>query len=271
MSIPKIVFIIPYKNRSEEKLHFSIYMKYILEDYNDDDYQIYYSHQIENKPFSRGGTKNIGFLAIKDKYPDDYKNITFVFNDIDTVPCEKNMLNYITTKGIVKHFFGFTFTLGGIFSIIGEDFEICNGFPNLYGWGMEDNAIYQRTKTNNIKIDRSVFYPIRSRKIINFNNDSKRIINNKDPSDYNRKNFIDNLDTINNLEYTIVSNKENSLKNNSKEFMININKFTSLVNPLNQEYYIQDTSLTSKVYPNVLQRQRSREQWSMKRLMGTGR
>ena len=271
MSIPKIVFIVPYKNRAEEKLHFSIYMKYILEDYNDDDYEIYYSHQLENKHFSRGATKNIGFLAIKDKYPDDYKNITFVFNDVDTVPSEKNMLNYITTKGTVKHFFGFTFTLGGIFSIIGEDFERCDGFPNLYGWGMEDNAIYERALSNKIIVDRSVFYPIRSKKIINFINDPRRIINNKDPNDYKKGKFIDNLNNINNLEYNIVSNTENSLKNNTNEFMININKFTSLVNPLNQEYYIQDVSKTTKVYPNVLEKQRSRAQWSMKRLIGTER
>lgn len=270
MSIPKIVFIVPYKNRAEEKLHFSIYIKYILEDYNDNDYEIYYSHQLENKPFSRGATKNIGFLAIKDKYPNHYKNITFVFNDVDTVPCEKNMLNYITTNGIVKHFFGFTFTLGGIFSIIGNDFEKCNGFPNLYGWGMEDNAIYEKVLNNNITIDRSVFYPIGSKKIINFNSDSRRMINNKDPSNYKSGKFIDNLNTINNLEYNIVSNKENSLKNNTNEFMININKFTSLVNPLNQEYYIQDVYKTNKVYPNVLEKQRSREQWSMKRLIGRG-
>jgi hypothetical protein len=268
MTIPKIVFIVPYKNRREEKLHFSIYMKYILEDYNENDYEIYYSHQIEDKPFSRGGTKNIGFLVVKNKYPNDYKNITFVFNDVDTVPNEKNILNYITSKGLVKHFFGFNFTLGGIFSIIGEDFEKCNGFPNLYGWGMEDNAINDRVIANNIKIDRSVFYPIGSKKIINFTNDGRRLIDNKDPRDYKKGRFIDNLYNINDLDYTIVSNKENVSKNSSNEFVININKFTSLKNPLDQQYYIQDMTKTGKVYPDVLEKQKRREQWSMNRFMG---
>ena len=268
MNVPKIVFIVPYKNRPEEKLHFSIYMKYILEDYNENDYEIYYSHQLEDKSFSRGGTKNIGFLVVKNKYPNDYKNITFVFNDVDTVPSEKNMLNYITEKGIVKHFFGFTYTLGGIFSITGEDFERCNGFPNLYGWGMEDNAMNDRVITNNIKIDRSKFYPIRSKRIINFNNDTRRIINNKEPGDYKKRRLIDNLNNINNLEYTIVFNKENSLINSENEFMINISKYISLENPYQQEYYVQDVSQSGKVYMNVMERQRSRENWSMKRLIG---
>ena len=266
MIVPKLVFIIPYMNRPHEKLFFSNYMKYILEDYDEDDYEIYYSHQIENKPFSRGGTKNIGFIAIKEKYPEHYKTITFVFNDVDTIPYEKNILNYITNTGIVKHFYGFNFTLGGIFSITGEDFERCNGFPNLYGWGMEDNAMQDRVLENNIKIDRSVFYTLNSNKIINLKNGPTRIINNKDPGDYLKKNLRDNLNNINNLEYNIICNEENCLKNNVNEFMININKFTSLENPYKQKYYIHDLKKTNLLTPNLLEKTKRRERWSLHRI-----
>jgi hypothetical protein len=268
MNIPKIVFIVPYRNREPEKLHFSIYMQYIMEDYDIKDYEIYYSHQIDKKPFSRGGTKNIGFLAIKNKYPNNYKNITFVFNDIDTLPVRKNLLDYITTIGTVKHFFGFTFTLGGIFSIMGCDFERCNGFPNLYGWGLEDNAMQDRVSYNDIKINRDVFYKAgNKRDIISLNSDTRRIINNHDPANYNLGKLNDNLINIKNLNYNIVTNEENTNKKNINEFIINIVQFTSLVPPILSEFYLQDISKDSKLRTNVMEKRRTRATWSMNRFM----
>ena len=266
MSTPKIVFIVPYKNRVQEKLHFSIYMQYIMEDYPIEDYEIYYSHQIDNKPFSRGGTKNIGFLAIKNKYPNTYKNISFVFNDVDTLPCNKNLLDYRTTSGIVKHFFGFVYTLGGIFSITGEDFEKCNGFPNLYGWGLEDNVMQDRVIANNMKIDRDVFFYIGStRDIINLclHGDTKRLIYNKDPKNYNKKQFNDNLNSITNLDYNIVSNSENANKKNTNEFIINIVKFNSLTEPIISEFYIQDMKTDTRLHTDVLEKIHMKNRWSM--------
>jgi hypothetical protein len=121
--------------------------------------------------------KNIGFLAMKNKYPNDYKNITFIFNDIDTLPKEKNIFNYETTKGIVKHFYGYTHALGGIVSINGDDFERVNGFPQYWAWGFEDNLLNRRMIKANIKIDRSVFFPIESDKMFHLKNGFIRDVN----------------------------------------------------------------------------------------------
>lgn len=61
--IPKRVFIVPYRNRLQHKFFFSKQMEFILED--DDDYEIYFSHQCDRRHFNRGATRNIGFLAMR--------------------------------------------------------------------------------------------------------------------------------------------------------------------------------------------------------------
>ena len=60
---PKFIFIIPYKNRLPQLTFFSKYIKYIMEDYSDDEYEFYFSHQCCYNIFNRGGVKNIGFLV----------------------------------------------------------------------------------------------------------------------------------------------------------------------------------------------------------------
>ena len=165
MSIPRIIFIIPYRNREKQKSFFLEKMKYIMEDINEIDYKILFIHQRDERDFNRGAMKNIGFLFVKNQFPNDYLNITLVFNDVDTTPKEKNMFKYETNKGIVKHFYGTQNALGGIFSITAEDFENIRGFPNFWSWGYEDNLIYERVKQKKIVIDRSNFYSIMNENI----------------------------------------------------------------------------------------------------------
>jgi hypothetical protein len=282
-TIPKIIFIVPYRDRIAEKLHFSVYMKYIMEDYDKNDYEIYYSHQMDSRPFNRGATKNIGFLVMKKKYPNDYKNITFVFNDIDSVPIKKNMFNYITTSGVVKHFYGFTFTLGGIFSIVGSDFERCNGFPNNWGWGIEDNAMNDRALLNEFIINREQFYPRNSKAVLHLYETAERLINNKEPDNYVKKNLNDNLINLHDISYIIVPNNEtepntenNTLTDDSKiknvnkvstieqkEYMINISNFRTFVNPANEIFYTQNTFYDSTLKPNVHETNEHRKRWGL--------
>ena len=157
---PKIVFIVPYRNREQHKNFFLRYMKYILEDYDENDYEIIFSHQKDIRPFNRGAVKNIGFKFIKSKYPDDYKDINLVFHDIDVMPSKKGLLDYETEAGKIKHFYGFEYALGGIISIKGCDFERLNGYPNYWSWSLEDNCLQKRAHRNKITIDRSVFFKI---------------------------------------------------------------------------------------------------------------
>jgi len=223
-NIPKIIFIVPYRNRAPHLVHFKIYMNYIMSNIPENDYEIYFIHQVDTRPFNRGAMKNIGFLVMKDKYPNHYKNITFVFNDIDNMPCEKSLLNYETSNGTVKHFFGFEWTLGGIVSLTGEDFEKINGFPNYWGWGQEDNDLYERVLKNKIKIDRSQFYKFGDTRIINIKNDANRTLSKEQIFRSGFKN-TEGLSDIKNLEY----NFEND--------MINITNFITRINPLNDNYY----------------------------------
>jgi hypothetical protein len=240
---PKLIFLIPYRNRKSQKTHFSIYMKYILEDMDKDEYEIYFSHQCDNKPFNRGAMKNIGFIAMKNKYPLDYKNITFVFNDIDTIPAIKNSLNYYTENNIVKHFYGFEFTLGGIFSIKGADFEKCGGFPNFWGWGFEDKCIQERVIANNIIISRDNFFPIGHESIIHIMDDPVKLISRRDCWRIDEN--ADKYNDIHNLEYTIDDN------------MINVKNFLCKYNVYHEELYKQDlivdkTIKKEKIYSETL-------------------
>jgi len=213
-----------------------------MEDRND--YELYFSHQSDNRPFNRGGTKNIGFLAIKNKYPDFYKDITFVFNDIDTIPFSA-IFDFETVHGIVKHFYGFEYALGGIVSIKGSDFEATNGYPNFWGWGMEDTVLQNRCQRIGLKIDRSQFYPIGSPNIIHLFDGVSRTINRDDSFRAKNDNGIDGLRTIHNLNYEIGDESSNPLDNinivdSSNFFIINIMEFLTGINSENENYFKYD-------------------------------
>lgn len=199
---PKIIFIVPYRDRARQKEFFMHHMSYVMRDYPPDSYKIYFSHQCDDREFNRGAMKNIGFLAMRDEYPDDYKNITFVFNDVDCMAFAPGQLDYETVPGVVKHFYGFNYTLGGIVSIRGGDFERTGGFPNLWAWSMEDNALQHRVLAAGLRIDRSVFYPINDENILHFRDGITRTINRTDFDVYMSR-APEGLHTIEDLVYEI--------------------------------------------------------------------
>ena len=243
-SIPKRVIIVPYRNRPNQKQGFLEKIKYLLEDTAESEpYEIYFAHQCDQRPFNRGAMKNIGFLAIKNKYPNDYKNITFIFHDVDTWPVDKGLIDYTTTHGIVKHYYGYHFTLGGIFAIKGADFEKTLGFPNFWGWGLEDNELNKRCLQVGLTIDRSIFYKINDKRIARPFDGYKRIISKRDSTVYKYEN-PDNFTYINNLNYKIEGE------------YINIYNFNCMMDPYQQDYVEYDIRQGNKmkVFPGYFRR-----------------
>jgi hypothetical protein len=240
--VPKKIFIVPYRNRIQQKFFFSKYMNFILE--NETDYEIYFSHQCDARTFNRGAVKNIGFLAMREKYPHHYKDITFIFNDIDTIPFNK-IFDYETTPGVVKHYYGYKYALGGIVLMKGSDFERINGFPCFWGWGMEDNVLQKRCEVARLIIDRSVFYSIGSPEILQLFDGISRIISKKDPWRGENDNGIDGLQSMRNIHFVIDSKSLNPNDNmftvhNDKIFYINISTFLTYIPFGSEEYYKYD-------------------------------
>ena len=240
--IPKKIFIVPYRNRKEHKFFFCNQMNFILN--GETDYEIYFSHQFDERPFNRGATKNIGFLKMKETYPNDYKNITFIFNDIDTLPFHK-IFEYETTKGIVKHYYGFEYALGGIVVIKGEDFERTNGYPNFWGWGNEDTVFQTRCLKNKLIIDRKLFFKIGSPEILQLFDGVKRIVSPKEYKIGLNDSGIDGISSLHRLTTTISSESLNLNDNtyvvdNPRIKIINILSFLTSIRFENSEYYNYD-------------------------------
>tara|TARA_Y100000992_G_scaffold276194_1_gene220235 strand:+ start:251 stop:988 length:738 start_codon:yes stop_codon:yes gene_type:complete len=192
-------------------------MNYILEDLEESEYKIYFIHQMDNRPFNRGALKNIGFIVSKQLHI-NYKNITFIFNDIDTVPYKKNIINYETYENTINHFYGFEFALGGIFSIKGCDFEKINGFPNFWSWGFEDNCIYNRALKHDLIINRNNFFKIGDNNILQLFDGALRDISVNNIPRVKKDTGGDGIRTIENLNYYILDN------------IINVNTFNVPLN-----------------------------------------
>ena len=186
-----LFFIVPYRDRERQLGFFLRQMDYVLKNV---DHRFIIVHQNDNRPFNRGALKNIGFLFLKEKFPDLYKQFTLVFNDVDCMPFDPNFFNYNTSPGTVKHFYGFTYTLGGIVSFNAGDFERIGGFPNFWSWGFEDNYLLKRSIQHNLFIDRSHFLPLFDKDIIHLQHGFYRSIPNEKLNDKNIK--LDSLSDI---------------------------------------------------------------------------
>lgn len=154
----KMALIIPYRNRFEQLSIFVRHMHPILKRQNVD-YRIFVVEQAGNTPFNRAILFNIGFNESL-KF-DQYE--CFIFHDVDLIPEDDR--NEYTCPSSPRHMsvavdkFNYRLPYQGIFGGAGsftrEHFELINGFSNVFwGWGGEDDDLFQRITAKGLKLMR---------------------------------------------------------------------------------------------------------------------
>jgi hypothetical protein len=137
--------------------------------------------------------------------------------EVKKVQCRSwELIKYETKPGYFRRpiYNGFEGNLGLICSCWKEDFEKTNGFPNYWGWGVEDETLYKRALKCGINIDESNMLNYKDdKKVINPNHyrnaEKERAsgIKNKDILNNELKNG-ENLDGLTNIQYEVISSFE---------------------------------------------------------------
>ena len=154
-----IAIIIPHRDRINQLQKFISNIKSLEKHILDNRLDIYIIDQNNADKFNRGLLLNLGYLIAKKHYNYD----RYIFHDVDSYPDEylfKLYFKYIDYNiHYASPYLGYKYTFytffGGINGFKKEDFEKINGFPNtFFGWGAEDNSLFDRCAVNNIEIYR---------------------------------------------------------------------------------------------------------------------
>ncbi|XP_037643203.1 beta-1,4-galactosyltransferase 2 [Sebastes umbrosus] len=154
----KVAIIIPFRHRENHLKYWLHYLHPILRRQKID-YGIYIINQLGEDTFNRAKLLNVGYTeAMKDAEYD-----CFIFSDVDLIPMDDRNLYHCYDQP--RHFaiamdkFGFRLPyagyFGGVSGLSKKQFLKINGFPNEYwGWGGEDDDIYNRITLNGMKVSR---------------------------------------------------------------------------------------------------------------------
>tara|TARA_B110000305_G_C19414566_1_gene627240 strand:+ start:869 stop:1540 length:672 start_codon:yes stop_codon:yes gene_type:complete len=206
------IIVIPFRNRDEHLEYFIKNTVPLLQAHLPNS-KVVVIEQEEGKLFNRGMLLNIGFNEYKDKTK------YFFTHDVDTIPTQE-IIKSIYTKEDIEMFrvkSAHDTSLGGIIKIKHNTIFDINGFPNnIWGWGIEDRALYYRCCMKNINItnnnNQSFKIMPHTSNAITYTGGKKLI------SDMWKSNYINKLDDkqkkemimssgLNNLKYTILERK----------------------------------------------------------------
>lgn len=143
------LILVPYRDRQEHLIIFINKLAPLLKKHIADVKIVIIEQSQDNKRFNRGKILNVGF----NEY---YKDFDYFFtHDVDTIPYENTIINLYnnTDLDIFRIHSGHPTSLGGIVKFKCDAFKNINGFPNnIWGWGLEDEALFTRAMLNNCNI-----------------------------------------------------------------------------------------------------------------------
>ncbi|XP_071765359.1 beta-1,4-galactosyltransferase 1 [Centroberyx gerrardi] len=157
-ALQKVALIIPFRNRDEHLKYWLYYLHPILQR-QQLDYGVYVINQDGDEIFNRAKLLNVGYAEALKEY--DYD--CFVFSDVDLIPMDdRNTYKCFSQPrhlSVSMDKFGFRLPynqyFGGVSSMSKQQYLKINGFPNNYwGWGGEDDDIYNRVASKGMSISR---------------------------------------------------------------------------------------------------------------------
>ena len=192
----KLGVCVPYRNREE---HLNMFVPRVGKHLKEQgiEFQMYFAHQVDDKLFNRGATKNI---AAKHAFEDGCDYV--VWHDIDMIP-EKgvdysypkdNPIHIATNISQMEYGLKYHEYFGGAVLFTKEQVEKTNGYSNDYwDWGMEDDDLFWRCHLEGLTNDTYLDVPFTKRRYLSFDGDGSwaRVPNNR-----NFKNFTSSSHTV---------------------------------------------------------------------------
>ena len=192
----KLGVCVPYRNREE---HLNMFVPRVGKHLKEQgiEFQMYFAHQVDDKLFNRGATKNI---AAKHAFEDGCDYV--VWHDIDMIP-EKgvdysypkdNPIHIATNISQMEYGLKYHEYFGGAVLFTKEQVEATNGYSNDYwDWGMEDDDLFWRCHLEGLTNDTYLDVPFTKRRYLSFDGDGSwaRVPNNR-----NFKNFTSSSHTV---------------------------------------------------------------------------
>ncbi|CAH1778823.1 unnamed protein product [Owenia fusiformis] len=148
----RTIIVIPFRDRDE---HLKIFLDHYVPILQRQllDYTILVVEQDSTQRFNRGAMFNVGHKTALSMTDEDQAPLCFILHDIDlllendrlTYECSQHPTHLSVGVDTFEYRLPYTYLFGGVVAIFGEQFNISNGFSNLFfGWGGEDDDFRAR-------------------------------------------------------------------------------------------------------------------------------